>query len=212
MHWLLYFKRKFSNHFAFILGCYLFLLFLRLTVGQNLTVLPFSCFIRMKVSTFQCEVSQCSFCLIIMNMVITNQSTLKVVSHYGQRSSNCKKFGFSTLHVRGQSSKAVALQNAYMVVFFDRSFDQSDGFLKEVWVGQECKPKWWRGRKFFSLKNEKYVLLALSLGQRLCINFSTLVPANFLTTLHSHLDVICSSYFRSSLRMNVVYNYNYSFS
>ena len=36
--------------------------------------------------------------------------------------------------------------------------------------------------------------LALSVGQRLCINFSV-SRANFLTTLRSHLDVTCSCYF-----------------
>ena len=37
-----------------------------------------------------------------------------------------------------------------------------------------------------------FSLLALSVGQRLCINF--FVPrANFLTTLRSHLDVTCST-------------------
>jgi len=48
-------------------------------------------------------------------------------------------------------------------------------------------------------------LLALSVGQRLCIDFSVPVPANFLTTLRSHMDVTCSCYFWSSLRMSVVY-------
>ena len=43
-----------------------------------------------------------------------------------------------------------------------------------------------------------YALLALFVGQRLCIDFSVL-RANFLTTLHSHLEVTCSCYFWSSL-------------
>ena len=37
-------------------------------------------------------------------------------------------------------------------------------------------------------------LLALFIGQRLCIDFSVL-RSNFLTTLHSPLDVTCSCYF-----------------
>jgi hypothetical protein len=41
-------------------------------------------------------------------------------------------------------------------------------------------------------------LLALSIGQRLCVNFYV-SRANFLTTLRSHLDVSCSCYFWSSL-------------
>jgi hypothetical protein len=41
-------------------------------------------------------------------------------------------------------------------------------------------------------------LLALSIGQRLCVNFYV-SGANFLTTLRSHLDVTCSYYFWSSL-------------
>ena len=49
-------------------------------------------------------------------------------------------------------------------------------------------------------------LLALSIGQRLCINF--FVPrANFLTTLRSHLDVACTRYFSSSL-FNVGVDYS----
>ena len=49
-------------------------------------------------------------------------------------------------------------------------------------------------------------LLALSVGQRLCINF--FVPrANFLTTLCSHLDITCSCYFSSSL-FNVDVDYS----
>jgi hypothetical protein len=50
-------------------------------------------------------------------------------------------------------------------------------------------------------------LLALSVGQRLCINFSV-SRANFLTTLRSHLDVTYSCYFGSSL-FNVDANYSY---
>jgi hypothetical protein len=41
-------------------------------------------------------------------------------------------------------------------------------------------------------------LLALSVGQRLGANFYV-SRANFLTTLHSHLDITCSHYFWSSL-------------
>jgi len=50
----------------------------------------------------------------------------------------------------------------------------------------------------------------LSLGQRLCIDFSVPVPANFLTTLRSHLDVTCSCYFWFSLRINVMYSCSFS--
>jgi len=46
-------------------------------------------------------------------------------------------------------------------------------------------------------------LLALFLGQRLCINFFV-SRANFQTTLCSHLDATCSRYFWFSLEMNVV--------
>jgi hypothetical protein len=42
------------------------------------------------------------------------------------------------------------------------------------------------------------VLLALSIGQSLCVNFYV-SRANFLTTLRSHLDVTCSYYFWSNL-------------
>ena len=52
-------------------------------------------------------------------------------------------------------------------------------------------------------------LLALFVGQRLCINLFV-SRANFLTTLHSHLDVICSCYFWFSLfYVNVNYSYIY---
>ena len=51
--------------------------------------------------------------------------------------------------------------------------------------------------------------LALSVGQRLCINFSV-SRANFLTTLCSHLDVTCSCYFGSNLfNVDVKYSYIY---
>ena len=50
-------------------------------------------------------------------------------------------------------------------------------------------------------------LLTLSVGQRLCIDFSVL-EVNFLTTLRSHLDITCSFYFWSNL-LNVGANYNY---
>ena len=54
-----------------------------------------------------------------------------------------QEFGLSTLHTRGQSLKAIAIYNAYMVVLFD----QGDKLLKEVWVGHDWKPKpWSRGR------------------------------------------------------------------
>jgi len=52
----------------------------------------------------------------------------------------------------------------------------------------------------------------LAVGHKLCIDFSVPLPANFLTTLRSHMDVICSCYFWFSLRMNVVYSYSCSFS
>jgi hypothetical protein len=38
------------------------------------------------------------------------------------------EFGLSTLHTRGQSPKAIALQNAYMAILFI----QYDELLKEV--------------------------------------------------------------------------------
>ena len=50
-------------------------------------------------------------------------------------------------------------------------------------------------------------LLALSVGQRIYINFS-ISRANFLTTLHSHFDVTCSCNFGSNL-FNVDVNYSY---
>ena len=49
-------------------------------------------------------------------------------------------------------------------------------------------------------------LLALSIGQRLCIDFSV-SEANFLTTLRLDLDVIFSYYFLSNL-FNVDVNYS----
>ena len=57
------------------------------------------------------------------------------------------------------------------------------------------------------LRGWKCNLLALSVGQRLCINFYV-SRVNFLTTLRSHLDVTCSCYFGSSLS-NVDVNYSY---
>ena len=50
-------------------------------------------------------------------------------------------------------------------------------------------------------------LLALFVGQRLCINF-VVSRVNFLTTLHSHLNVTCSYYIWYSL-FNVDVNYGY---
>ena len=60
-----------------------------------------------------------------------------------------EEFSLSTLHTRGQSPKAITLQNAYMAILFD----QGDGLSKEVWVGQEWKSKLWsRGHQFCPLK------------------------------------------------------------
>ena len=42
-----------------------------------------------------------------------------------------QEFDLSILHATNQSSKAVALHNAYMVVLFD----QGDELSKELWVG-----------------------------------------------------------------------------
>ena len=53
-----------------------------------------------------------------------------------------------------------------------------------------------------------FILLALSIGQILCIGFCV-SRANFLTTLRSHLDVTCSWYFMSCL-FNVDVNYSCS--
>jgi len=47
-----------------------------------------------------------------------------------------EEFGLSTLHTRGQSIKAIALQNAYIVVLFY----QSDGLSKEVY--HNTSPFW----------------------------------------------------------------------
>ena len=64
--------------------------------------------------------------------------------------------------------------------------------------------------KFIIFKIEFYInwdLLALFVGQRLCINFSV-SKANFLTTLRSHLDATRSCYFWSSL-FHVDFKYSY---
>ena len=66
------------------------------------------------------------------------------------------------------------------------------------------------------LDAQNFIFLALSVGQRLCINFYV-SRVNFLITLRSHLDVTCSCYFGSSLfnvMLNIVIyiylnNYNY---
>jgi hypothetical protein len=50
----------------------------------------------------------------------------------------------------------------------------------------------------FDLASGGNNLLALSIGQRLCVNFYVSITENFLTTLRSHLDVTCSYYFWSS--------------
>ena len=60
---------------------------------------------------------------------------------------------------------------------------------------------------FMFLQLVRACLLALFVGQRLCINFSV-SRANFLTTLRSHLDITCSYYFWSSL-FNVDFKYSY---
>jgi hypothetical protein len=44
-----------------------------------------------------------------------------------------QEFSLSTLHTRGQSPKAIALQNAYMAILSN----QGDKLSKEVWVGHE---------------------------------------------------------------------------
>jgi len=67
--------------------------------------------------------------------------------------------------------------------------------------------------QFFPFQRESNdYLLAQCVGQRLRIDFYVLVPANFLTTLRSHLNVICSCYYCTTLRMNAVYSYSCSFS
>jgi hypothetical protein len=62
-----------------------------------------------------------------------------------------QEFDFSILHTRGQSPKAIALQNAYIAILFY----QGDGLSKEVWVAQEWKPKLWlRGRRFVFIEKK----------------------------------------------------------
>ena len=65
-------------------------------------------------------------------------------------------------------------------------------------------------------KKEHSTLLAMSIGQRLCINFSV-SRVNFLTTLRSHSDITCSCYFGyNGFSVDVNYSYiylvNYSYS
>ena len=57
----------------------------------------------------------------------------------------------------------------------------------------------------FALINQKgkEVLLALSVGQRLCANFYA-SRANILTTLRSHLDITCFFLFFWSSLFNVI--------
>ena len=77
-------------------------------------------------------------------------------SNYGREAvdfhqADCKKPKIwpLTLHTIGQSLKAVTLQIAYMIEFFD----QGDGLWKEVWAGHHGKPKLWsRGRQFSPIK------------------------------------------------------------
>jgi len=54
--------------------------------------------------------------------------------------SNCKEFGLSTLHIRGQSLKVVTLLNAYAIVLFDSNFDQSDGLSKQFGSDRNRNP------------------------------------------------------------------------
>jgi hypothetical protein len=73
---------------------------------------------------------------------------VRATSNYGQRSrgrwistnpsASNQQFGLSTLHTRGQSPKATALQNAYMAVFVDHG----DGFSKEVWSDKNESPNY----------------------------------------------------------------------
>ena len=42
------------------------------------------------------------------------------------------------------------------------------------------------------IANEMPPLLALSIGQRLCVNFYVSIRANFLSTLRLHLNITCS--------------------
>ena len=58
-----------------------------------------------------------------------------------------QEFGMSTLHTKGQTPKAVVLQNAYMAF---KKKNQGDGLSNEVWIGQEWKPRLWsRGRHIY---------------------------------------------------------------
>ena len=66
--------------------------------------------------------------------------------------SHCKKSrdGFSTLHIRGQSSNAVALQNAYMAILFNQPRRRTlKGSLG--WTGMETQTMVERSSVFFSL-------------------------------------------------------------
>ena len=60
-----------------------------------------------------------------------------------------QELGLSSLHIRGQSPKVIALWNAYMALLFD----QCDGLSKGVWDIQEWKTKLWsRDRQFLFIK------------------------------------------------------------
>jgi hypothetical protein len=71
----------------------------------------------------------------------TLQTMVKSQKAVNFHQSDCKNqgVGLSTLHIRGQSPKVVALQNGHMTIFVY----QGKKLSKEVWVGHERKPKLW---------------------------------------------------------------------
>jgi hypothetical protein len=80
---------------------------------------------------------------------------------------DCKKSRIRSLdsHTRGQSSKAIALQNAYMASLSD----QCDGLYKEDWADMNENPKLWsRGRRIFFHKKTQKLVRPWPLDWRVC--------------------------------------------
>jgi len=130
-------------------------------------------------------------------------ANVRAASHYDQRSRDSRfppitrnqVFGLSTLHTRDQSPKTITLQNAFIKIFFNQSFDQSDRTIEcenLIWltqtsfseIGMETQTIVKR-RQIFSLKKKTYILLPIF--KLIYLNFQQSLTTQSFSDMHDEM-------------------------
>ena len=154
---------------------------------SSLSLPLFLCLLFLSLSLFpklrRSRVQPCFLLQTVSPSNVGNLGNLDKAKSKSKRQESCAGKPTSWHHVGGgthTTGLAVAPPSHRSM----KSLNLDEGWISEIYGHVDAVLPW-------QFRTQVHLLLALFIGQRLSVNFYVSIRANFLTTLRSHLNVIC---------------------